>query len=189
MSADWSAFWQRFPFKSKHLLSWYEQNRFSTYKKLLEGIGFVDFADLGGGTGISAKNLSTTFNIPGIIVDNNEEAYKLYQEMGGGNTTYVRKDLFDYHTKHDLIISDGLIEHFHQPERSELIKKHKSLANKYVLIFVPKNIWYVNICLRFKHGYEKHYQRQELIREVEEADLKPVAIASDFHMYGVLCRA
>jgi len=189
-NADWTAFWKRLPFRSTLLLKWYETLRFATYKKLLSGLDFSDFADLGGGTGISAGTIASSFGVPGVIVDNNAEAYCLYRELGTNTlTSYVRKNLFAYDKKHDLILSDGLIEHFQEPDRARLIEKHKKLARKYVLIFVPKDTWYVNWLLRFKHGYEKHYTRAELASELEAAGLTPLRVASDFHMHGVVCSA
>ena len=187
-NADWTAFWKRLPFKSLKLLNLYERARFRTYKKLLSRIVFRDFVDLGGGSGTAAKLLSHKYKVPGTVVDNNKEAYKLYRMLGVSSwIKYVRKNLFSYKKKHDLVISDGLIEHFSAQERKKLLKHHKKLANNYVLIFVPKKSWYVLTFMRFKHGPEEHYTRARLLKEVKAAGLKPLHVASDFHMHGVLC--
>ncbi len=189
MKADWSEFWKRKPLRSLALLKLYEQIRYKTYKRLLSSLSFHDFADLGGGSGYTAKLLSEQFGVKGVVVDNNKEAHLVYKNIGKSNKTrYVRKDLFAYNKKHDLIISDGLIEHFSAKERQHLLQHHKNLARKYVLIFVPKKSWLIETFFSFKHGYEKHYTRKELITEITKAGLIPIQIREDFHMYGVLAR-
>lgn len=189
MDADWTAFWKRMPFRSLRLLGLYERLRFRTYKRMLAGIAFDDIVDLGGGSGTMAKMLAEQFDVPGIVVDNNPAAYRIYRRMGRSpRTRYVRKDLFAYARKHDVVISDGLIEHFPRSERKRLLRHHKRLAKKYVLIFVPKKDWHVRAFLRFKHGHEENYTRERLIAEVKSVGLRPIRTASDFHMHGVLCK-
>ena len=149
MDADWTSFWKRLPLRSLVFLKMYELFRFRAYSKLLSGVSFSNFADLGGGSGISAERLCRRFRVKGVIVDNNKEAYTLYSQIHKKPlTTYVKKNLFTYKITHDLIISDGLIEHFQPQERSGLVTHHKKLSKKYVLIFVPKQSWIVDFFLK-----------------------------------------
>lgn len=187
-SSEWTAFWKRMPLRSTAALRVYEKARLHSYKELLKNIPFKDFADLGGGSGYAAKKVAEHFNAYGVIVDNNEEAFKVYKQMGKcRKTLYMKEDLFEYEGEHDLVISDGLIEHFDKETRKRLLEQHKKLSKKYVLIFVPKNAWHVKTFLKYKHGFEKKYTKEEFLRELRNAGLAIMKYREDFHMHGALC--
>jgi 2-polyprenyl-3-methyl-5-hydroxy-6-metoxy-1,4-benzoquinol methylase len=113
--------------------------------------GEIRICELGAGTGTISLYLANRYAAQPVLVDNNPHAYKLSQETFKdfkGKWDMVRRDVFDlkeYAGQFDLVHSGGLIEHFVDSSREEIIKAHTDLVKpgSYVMILVPVvNIWY-----------------------------------------------
>ncbi len=192
---DWSEFWGA-QFSPLKIFFWklYEAYRLRTYIRLLKKIDLErkTIIELGGGSGYLLGLISLRKKAIPQVIDNSKEAYEFYKKSGAKlGIKYLKKDMFRHAGKYDVVMSDGLIEHFHKKER--VLSIHKKLMKKkgICIIFVPKNSWFVrNICDIFalKIGYEERLFLDELKGEAEKAGLKVIDSISDMHMTGILCR-
>lgn len=125
------------------------------------------------------------------LLDNNQEAFRLYRTLSG-HGTYVCADAFAYQPEapFDSVFSDGIIEHFHAPERAALLRVHRELVSceGAVVIFVPKDTWFIRNVFKMRGGLELKYTFPRLEAELRAAGLTPVARAEDWHVIGVTCR-
>lgn len=190
---DWREFWTTQ--SSLRTLFWkfYERYRIGAYKVLLKNIGLEGktIIELGGGSGYLLGMLSFWKGAKAKVIDSSAEAYEFYRKTGAKfGVAYSKKDIFKERKKYDVVMSDGLIEHFHKKERAKTIALHKKLMkrNGLCIIFVPKNTWLVRNVFALKNGYEKKFFPDELKGEAEKAGLKVIDSISDMHMTGILCR-
>jgi len=60
-------------------------------------------------------------------------------KMLGLKGRFINQDIFKFNTnkKFDLVLSIGLIEHFSKNKILELVKLHKKLSEKYIVLIVP----------------------------------------------------
>ncbi|MBU3897192.1 MAG: methyltransferase domain-containing protein [Nanoarchaeota archaeon] len=191
---DWNNFW--FVNSSLKMFVWkfYERYRSKAYIKLLKNINLDNktMVELGGGSGYLLGLISLQKNTKAFVVDNSEEAYQTYKKSGiKFGVKYVKEDLFNYKKKYDIVMSDGVIEHFQKIKRQKAISVHKKLMkdNGLCVIFVPKDSWFVKTFLSMKGGYEKKFTSDELKKEVEKSGLRTIGTISDIHMTGILCES
>lgn len=192
-AADWGGFWSRRSPLEMFVWRIYEKYRCGSYMQILKKVDLTgkSIIELGGGSGQLLGLLSKKKGAIALVVDNNEEAYEFYKNSGAKlGVKYLKVDMFKHSGKYDVVMSDGLIEHFKKNERQKVLSIHKRLMKKngFAMIFVPKNSWHVRNLLAFKNGYEKKFSADELKDEVEKAGLKVINSISDMHMTGVLCK-
>lgn len=191
-ATDWKEFWAAYsPMK---MVFWkiYERYRSSAYTRILEKIDLKGktITELGGGSGYLLGLISIRKNANPRVIDNSKEAYEFYKKSGAKlGVKFLLGDMFRHVGKYDVVMSDGLVEHFHKKERAKTIALHKKLMKRsgFCIIFVPKNTWLVRNVFALKNGYEKKFFPDELKGEAEKAGLKVVDSISDMHMTGVLC--
>jgi cyclopropane fatty-acyl-phospholipid synthase-like methyltransferase len=191
---DWTVCWREDPVMSSGLLmKVYTWTRIHSFYDLFSKTNPVGKTclEIGAGTGYISKLLTKRYRLDTTLVDNNREAYRMFQKVSREGR-YILIDAFSFNPeeKFDIVFSDGLIEHFHYRARMEMILAHQNLvkANGYVIIFVPKNSWFVKNLCDWKGGLEFKYDYSQLERELTEAGLEPVARAEDWHMIGVLSK-
>lgn len=186
---DWGWFWTGMPVWAVKAGSWYGARLFvkllKDYKREIRtGL------ELGGGPGLFAKIVAQKIGFDLTLIDNNEEGYKLFKDCSNFGK-YILKDFFEYFPdeKFDLVFSIGVIEHyFERQKRIEVLKIHKRLSKKFILVAVPKESFLVRNFAHLdpKRGYEKLYTRKELEDEVREAGLKPTSFGRDLHVIAIL---
>jgi cyclopropane fatty-acyl-phospholipid synthase-like methyltransferase len=146
---DWTACWKKDPVMSSGLLmkvyTWTRIHSFYHLFSKANPIGKTCL-EIGAGTGYISKLLTKKYQLDTTLVDNNREAYRMFQKVSKEGR-YMLIDAFSFKPdeKFDIVFSDGLIEHFYRKERMEMISVHKNLvkADGYVVIFVPRNSWFV----------------------------------------------
>ncbi len=191
-TTDWKEFWAACSPLKMSFWKLYERYRCMSYIRILEKIDLNDktMIELGGGSGYLLGLISLRKNASPLVIDNSNEAYEFYKKSGAKlGVKYIKKDMFKHSKKYDVVMSDGLIEHFHKKERAKVIALHKKLMKKsgFCIIFVPNNSWLVRNTFVFKDGYEKKFSTDELKGEAEKTGLKVIDSISDMHMTGVLC--
>lgn len=190
---DWSEFWKKSSPLKMFFWKLYEKYRMNAYLRLLEKTNLEkkSIIELGGGSGYLLGMISKRKNAAPEVIDSSKEAYEIYKKSGAKlGVKYIKKDMFKHRKKYDVVMSDGLIEHFHRKERSKVLALHRKLMKKsgFCIIFVPKNTWLVRNIFALKNGYEKKFFPDEMKKEAENAFLKIISSTSDMHMTGILCR-
>ncbi len=194
---NWEQFWQETitsfkssKFKAKRYWLIAEAGARECLNLLKGGQGIQSIIELGGAGGCLSVILAKKLGLKSknlVLIDKSAIGKKAWQQFSGFGH-YIQDDFFTHdfgQQRFDLVLSCGLIEHW--PKRSDrlkLIKRHAQLANKYVLIRVPKKGIFMNF-LRYNKlaikifkmmdkidGYEKLYKPQELKKEMAEAGLK-----------------
>jgi len=189
---DWTGFWsKKITFRSFLFYRIYEKFRVRSYFRLLKNIDLKgkNILELGGGSGYICKLICKKYGCKGTLIDSNRKAYEIFKKVvGNGRMNYILTDMFGYRGKHDLVFSDGLIEHFHQEKRREIILLHKNFAKRggFVIFFAPKKSWLVERLISIKEGYEEKMSMKQLKRETSVPGLEMVSTTEDFHMIGVL---
>ncbi len=191
---NWSKFWA-VSTSPIIMFLWkvYEKYRVVTYMRLLKAVELEGktIIELGGGSGYLLGLISLRKKTIPQVIDNSKEAYEFYKKSGAKlGVKYLRNDMFKHAGKYDVVMSDGLIEHFQKKERLKLISLHKKLMKKngLCIIFAPKKSWYVKKNSFLLDGYERQFSPDELKGEAEKAGLKVIDSISDMHMTGILCR-
>lgn len=189
---DWTMFWKRkIPLRSFFFYRIYERFRARVYFKTLKNLDLrgKSILELGGGSGYLCGLICRKYGCTGTVIDDNRTAYNVFKRVvKNKNVNYVLSDMFDYRGKHDLVFSDGLIEHFHPQKRKKLIWLHKKLAknNGFIMFFVPKKSWWVERFMSIRDGYEEKMSMEQLISETSLPGTELVSTGEDLHMVGVL---
>lgn len=193
---DWDFFWKRVK-KHPVFLRFLYCVHLKKYRKILKKICFnaPNIIEIGAGTGAAAMNVQVLYGGKVTLVDNNDIAYELHKKLfkdRSGEVRYLREDFqkMDQKPEYDLVMSDGLLEHFSNKE--ENIGLHKSFAkeNGYILIFALND----NLFTRFlelgerKMGYSEPLKMDECIQICKKSGLKVVGTIKYFFEYGILCK-
>jgi hypothetical protein len=191
---DWQWFWGGVIKSPFGRVKWKLQSRYQArqYFKLLKGLKIKTALELGGCSGYLARIVAGRIGFSLTIVDSNSQAKEVWQKISGKGD-YILEDFFKFQTKRkwDLVFSDGVLEHFFEKKkRIEFIKIHARLSRRCVIIFVPRNSFWVR---NFAHlsedlGYEKLYTFDELEKEVGEAGLIPIKKTGNYHEIGILAK-
>lgn len=168
--------------------------RFRGYRRLIDEAmrerPIRSALEIGAGTGILSKTLQRRCDFDFTLLDSNEKAYRLYRRHSNVGR-YLREDLFAHQSHHDLVFSDGVIEHFERGRRIESIRRHRLCSDSHVIIFVPKRSFLTQHLLRFSQTgdeFEHKFRPAELLQDVESAGLLPRRTVEDLHMIGVWAR-
>lgn len=193
---DWDFFWKRVK-KHPHFLKFIYFVHFKKYKKILKKINIKapDVMEIGAGTGAAAIHIQDIYGGSVTLVDNNGIAYEMHKKLfhnRSGSIKYLKEDFTKIARRPDynLVMSDGLLEHFSKKE--DIIELHKSFtkANGYILIFALNN----NLFTRFlelgekKMGYSDPVNMDECIQLCKKSGLAVVGTVKYFFEYGILCK-
>lgn len=164
------------------------------YLKLLRGIQLPNpnVIEIGGGSGFLSGLLAQRLGWNITVLDNNPDALEFGRRLNPNPAVnFEAGDLFQCQGSYDLVFSDGLIEHWYPKERHRVIRRHADLARSggYVVIFVPRDTWFVRSFLCMKQGFEDKFTVSQLCAEVAREGLQVVRSIQDFHMAGVLCQS
>ncbi len=196
---DWSRWWRQGLLRAfPGLMKVYARTRYRAIVELLNAIPGAPprgkrLLELGAGTGTISELLTRETGVAVTLLDNNPEAQRLFRKLAGRHGEYVFCDAFEYAPAEpfDIVFSDGLIEHFREPERKRILEAHRRLAKAggHAIVFVPKDSWFVRNVFYMRGGFELKYRFDQLEKELRDAGLRPIARAEDWHMIGVLCEA
>jgi 2-polyprenyl-3-methyl-5-hydroxy-6-metoxy-1,4-benzoquinol methylase len=96
-------------------------------------------------------------------IDYSRKAIEICQSKG---LKAEQNDMFNLNSKYDLVISDGLLEHYLDFQR--VVSKMCDLSNKYVLIIQPNHteliirfLLLMETIMRKRNPYEYNYQIQD----------------------------
>jgi SAM-dependent methyltransferase len=145
--------------------------------------------EIGAGTGLLAQKILEKYNGFAILVDNNLNAYQMFKKFYNRKLkiAYVIGDLFhlSFKKKFDVVISDGLIEHFKDIKKVMLIHEKFTRNGGYVIIVFPHNslvnkiIWLIN-------PWGEFLSEKKLIDILPSTNLKLIRKIRTFHRVGML---
>lgn len=186
LNVNWDSYWNGFI-----KIPGIEQLRFFLIKRACDKLmrpfkveGKARMCELGSGTGSVSRYLADNYNGTPTVVDNNPHALRLCQNTFqgfSGKLQVIERDVFDlneYAGQFDLVHSGGLIEHFVDESREEIIKVHCDLANKtgYLMILVPVVNWWYRLLnygiFKFLHLLDEIPEVPWGYKELEEALLR-----------------
>jgi SAM-dependent methyltransferase len=145
--------------------------------------------EIGAGTGLLAQKILEKYNGFAILVDNNLNAYQMFKKFYNRKLkiAYVIGDLFhlSFKKEFDVVISDGLIEHFKDIKKVMLIHEKFTRNGGYVIIVFPHNslvnkiIWLIN-------PWGEFLSEKKLIDILPSTNLKLIRKIRTFHRVGML---
>ena len=118
------------------------------YSNLLKPVVFdkpIEIIEFGSGTGYTNRWLCKRFNVSRLsMVDLNNRMLELSKETLASvdcRTDFINEDFFSIECdkKYDIVHSQGVIEHFEDKKRHELLRKHcaSTKENGYCIIYFP----------------------------------------------------
>ena len=130
-----------------------------------------EFCELGSGTGALSRFLGELYLADIVAVDNNRKASKLIQDTLTNyryGFTYINRNVLSLtynEKKYEIVHSGGLIEHFVDEAREQIIEIHCNLVseNGYLLILVPTPNLYYKV---LNEGVFKYFHLLDEIPEV-----------------------
>lgn len=158
---DWNSFWAANLNMSSIFRKYHHARIFSSYRRILDktGIKNPDVIEIGCGTGELTARIIERYGGTAALVDSSETALKI----ASGN--FLRRKMrfrifkqdalkFRPERKYGIVHSEGLIEHFSGDEQKKILEVHRQCAsdNGFVLISVPRKIWYYSIA---RYVFEK----------------------------------
>ncbi len=195
-NTDWDAFWDMV---GRHLpfLRFLYFVHLRKYFKLLSGVQIQNpqVLELGAGTGRISHELIRRYGGEATLVDSNPKAYALHRRLipESKNITYLRTDLFalDLPPRFDIVMSDGLLEHF--VDKAALLEAHKRFVKPdgFVIIFaVNKNLFtsFLGIGEKKIGCYSEPLSSKDFRLLCEANGLTITNLVSYFFEYGGLCR-
>jgi 2-polyprenyl-3-methyl-5-hydroxy-6-metoxy-1,4-benzoquinol methylase len=188
---DWDEIWKDDCSRPLVIFKLYARLRKRSYRRLLSGIDLENknIIELGGGSGHLTSLVGRDLQAAVTLIDNSRQAIEFSKKFKISGVNYLFGDMFEHRGSYDLVLSDGLIEHFRGAELSKVIRLHSELVKDegHIAVFVPRNSFFVRRFLSLKGAYEKKYGLEEFIRALKENGLEVKRTVVDFHMLGALC--
>jgi len=148
-----------------------------------------EILEIGAGSGLFAQKIIEKYNGSAILFDNNLNAYKMFKKFYNKKLkiAYFIGDLFhlSFKKKFDMVISDGLIEHFKDIKKVILIHEKFTKKGGYVIIVFPHNslvnkiIWLIN-------PWGQFLNEKKMINILKSTNLKLIRKIRTFHRVGML---
>ena len=195
----WDKHWENMQ-KASNGYAFAEEMHWKRYGTLLGSLELDRPASLeiGAGAGRLSMQLKKEYGAECTMIDSSKKAFELFKEMNPGEKGYIVEDVFKHKLKkkYDLVMSDGLIEHFKGERQRELLRIHKNASKRYVVVFAPKPAWWYNAIRwlmkatgTWNFGYEKPLTMQELEGLCKSVGMAVVDKTHGIWQNGVLCRA
>lgn len=188
---DWEKIWEEDSSRPLIIFKLYARLRMRSYRRLLSGMPLQnkEIIELGGGGGQLASLVGREYHAKVTLIDNSRQAIEFSKKLKVSGVNYLFGDMFEHRGSYDLVLSDGLIEHFRGEELAKVIRLHAKLvrAEGRIAIFVPRDSFFVRRLLSLKGVYERKYGFEEFTRVLKENGLEVRSTTSDFHMHGALC--
>jgi cyclopropane fatty-acyl-phospholipid synthase-like methyltransferase len=102
------------------------------------------------------------------MVDYSEEAIQYSKKRWGktSKASWVHSNLFSHKGEYDVAISAGLLEHFGEADREQVIKVHAALASKVIIVVPAASSWNVRRMARpdviRKYGWQEPLTKDEI---------------------------
>ncbi|MDD5054201.1 MAG: class I SAM-dependent methyltransferase [Candidatus Nanoarchaeia archaeon] len=163
---------------------------FSGYADLLKCANFkkkIRILELGCGTGYITKRLCKKYDVEkATLVDSNKEMLDIAKKMlknASCKKEFVHQDFFKFKSneKYDLVHSQGVIEHFEDKKRKDLLKLHFNSTKKggYCVIYSPTPTFFYNLLRKIMEALkiwifhdEVPLKKEKIIKEMEELGAK-----------------
>lgn len=188
---DWDKIWKDDSSRPLLIFKLYARLRKRSYRRLLSELDLNNrsMIELGGGSGQLASLMGREFQAAVTLIDNSRQAIEFSRKFKISGVNYLFGDMFELQGSYDLVLSDGLIEHFRGGELAKVIRLHTELVKEggHIVIFVPRNSFFVRRFLSLKGAYEKKYGREEFLQVLKDNGLHVIKTVRDFHMFGALC--
>ena len=152
------------------------------------------FVELGSGLGRLSYLLLKAGAKKVILVDSSSKAVSLTQQVFKGESPegfeLVQEDLFEYEPKEkiDVSFSSGVIEHFKDGTRFDIIKKHIDVAAECSLILHPTDTPYATFFNNFPvsiklYGYQESFSDKEMDDYLDRLDKVKSHYHKRFHTF------
>ena len=156
---DWDEIWKEDSTRPLLIFRLYARLRKKSYRRLLSGIDLKnkDIIELGGGSGQLASLVGRECRARVTLIDNSRQAIEFSRKLKVVGVNYLFGDMFEHLGSYDLVLSDGLIEHFRGRELERVIRLHSKLVRSagHIAVFVPRDSFFVRRFLSLKGAYEK----------------------------------
>lgn len=188
---DWDRIWEDDASRPLLIFKLYARLRKRSYRRLLSGLDLKNrsIIELGGGSGQLASLVGRQCQAAVTLIDNSRRAIEFSRKFKISGLNYLFGDMFELKGNYDLVLSDGLVEHFRGDKLAKVIRLHIELVKKggHIVIFVPRDSFFVRRFLSLKGAYEKKYGREEFLQVLKDNGLHVRKTVRDFHMFGGLC--
>jgi len=153
--------------------------------------------ELGSGTGRLSYLMLNNGARKVTMVDSSKKAISLSADLFGkanpDSYKIVESDIFRFASdeKFDVVFSSGVIEHFREEERFEIIQKHVELANGDCIILHPSNTLYQRLFSAFPpavklYGFARPYSINEMNSYLERIqDVERFTHTQFYTLYSV----
>ena len=119
-----------------------------------------------------------------------EFSKKLFTKVSPEKYEIINSKILSLSTQHkaDIVFSSGVIEHFKENERFEIIKKHVELSKQECVIVHPTDNIYQRIFNKFPlsvriYGYQKSFSEDEMNKYLESFSEVKNYTHSKFHTF------
>ncbi len=150
--------------------------------------------ELGSGSGIFCYLAMKEKAKSVTLLDNSAEAMKVARSLfdNNENVTFVEDNIFDFRpeNKYDIVMSNGVIEHFKGEAFFDCLSAHRKASSGLVVIMCPASPHYNNIRVKYRrcrklYGYQKPVSVEEMSFAFKKCGLKVKTIERFYPLYGI----
>lgn len=188
-SFSWDSTWQG---KTTKL----DLTRSIMWKKLCQHVKLQQrsYMEIGAGSGVFGKLALEAGATQICLLDNSKNAIQMCKNYLGEHpqATYVLADAFTYEPEEtfDVVISNGLIEHFLDQEQADIVQAHVRCSHDLVVFMVPASPHFNDRRCKYpwalkKYGPQYPISKEQMKAVLDQANLETVVIERFYPMYSI----
>ncbi|MDY6965097.1 MAG: class I SAM-dependent methyltransferase [Halobacteriota archaeon] len=152
------------------------------------------YLELGCGTGVFGKLALDAGAVHVSLLDRSDNAIKMCKDYIGKDdrVDYILSDATEYQTKnkYDIVISNGLIEHFKDDDLSKILKAHVRNSKDIVVFLAPASPHFNDIRCKYPwalklYGSQYPISRKKMNDILNSLNLEIVGIERFYPMYSI----
>ncbi len=166
------------------------------WRKFLEHVDLRNrsYLEIGAGRGVFGKLALEAGASQVCLLDQSAEAMRICREYIGedARVSYVVENAIDFHPaeKFDVVLSNGLIEHFLDEDQRLIVEAHAANSRDLVVLMAPASPHFNDRRVRYAWAlklYGPQYPlRVEQMRAIlEQASLEPILVERFYPTYGI----
>ena len=152
------------------------------------------YLEIGCGTGVFGKLALDAGASRVCLLDSSENALKMCKDYIGEDdrVEYVLSDAREYRAERnfDIVVSNGLIEHFKERDLVEILEAHSNNSKDIVVFIPPASPHFNNIRCRYgwalqSYGPQRPVSKKIMRNMMNAVDLEKVCIERFYPLYGI----